>query len=285
MQSRFVFFIITILFFFPACSDLKNIEENKTNLISNVSLSGEYFGNQTWSGNIIITGDVTMHGDLKILPGTRIYFLVSDDTRSGQEVGADGFNDNDPTRLLEYTKSHSELTIKGKLTAIGEDYNIIFTSKSKVPKFADWVGIKVEHDNSIIENCIVEWSRNGIVIKGNQSSTLVKNNIINNTFWGGINIDDSSPKIYNNIINEAGHEGIDVQAGYPDIRHNHITNSKTGIVVLGGLPTIINNTMLRVGKGIHSLEGIKINKSGNIFSFAINKNWTYENFSYYLHTI
>ncbi|MBN2368832.1 right-handed parallel beta-helix repeat-containing protein [Candidatus Woesearchaeota archaeon] len=272
--------LLLIILFISGCTVSRPVIE-----LSNTSLSGDYFENQIWSEKIVITGDVLIHGDLLIRPDTIICFSVGDDTQSGQEIKADGFNDNDPTRLSGYTQSHSEIGIKGKLTAIGENHNIIFTSIAENPKLADWIGIRIEGDGSIMEDCVVEWSRNGIVIKGKQSDTRIKNNIINNTFWGGIHVDGSSPKLYNNYINEAGHEGIDIQSGNPDIRHNHIRNARTGIVVLGGTPSIINNTMYDVGQGIHHAEGIVSDAGHNKFSLITDrhKNWTYGTFSYFLY--
>lgn len=68
------------------------------------SISGGFRGDQTWSGEILITGDVVIDGNLTVLAGTVVRFAVGDDQGTGEEIAADGFNDNDPTRLLAYEK-------------------------------------------------------------------------------------------------------------------------------------------------------------------------------------
>jgi len=46
-----------------------------TTPISNASISGWFIGNQIWSGNIYITGDVEILGNLTVLP-ERIRLLI-----------------------------------------------------------------------------------------------------------------------------------------------------------------------------------------------------------------
>jgi len=241
-------------------------------------------GDQTWSGEILITGDTFIEGNLTILPGTIVRFAVQDDQNSGEEIGPDGFNDLDPTRLLKYEKAHSGLYISGKLIAVGTpDKQILFTSAAKKPNYADWVSIGFGGDGSIIEYCIVKWSRNGISPGRNQPNTIIRNNVVKNTFWGGIGSGFSGAHIYNNEIWEAGHEGIDVQGGNPIIENNVIHNSHTGIVILSGSATVRNNTMINVGDGIHIGRGATPTLENNLTELApkdFTREWRYKNFSY-----
>ncbi|MBI5347275.1 MAG: right-handed parallel beta-helix repeat-containing protein, partial [Candidatus Aenigmarchaeota archaeon] len=182
--------------------------------VANTSLSGRFGENQIWSGEILITGDTTINGDLTILPGTVVRFVVGDDIGWGNEISPDGYNDMDPTRLKNYEITHSDLIVNGKLAAKGtSEKRIVFTSAASSPNYADWVGIHLAADRSIMEYCIVEWARNGISLGYNTPNTIIRNNIINYTFWGSISSGQSSAQIYNNEIWEAGHEGIDVQGG------------------------------------------------------------------------
>jgi hypothetical protein len=215
-------------------------------------MSGGFRGDQTWSGEVLITGDVGIDGNLTILPGTVVRFVVGDDQNSGEEIGPDGFNDLDPTRLLAHEKTHSSLYVTGRLTAVGTpDKQIVFTSAADEPNYADWVSIGFGGDGSVIEHCLVEWSRNSITPGRDQPNTIIRNNIIKNTFWGGIGSGYSGAQIYDNEIIEAGHEGIDVQGGSPIIENNVIRNAHAGIVILNGSATVRGNTMINVGNGIH----------------------------------
>jgi len=109
-----------------------------TTKISNTSISGWFIGSQIWSGSISVTGDVDILGNLTVLPGTTVKFSVGDDRHKGDEVPADGFNDNDPTRLKSYSTTHSSLFILRKLIAKGEQAKpIIFTSAEQKPNLAD----------------------------------------------------------------------------------------------------------------------------------------------------
>lgn len=241
-------------------------------------------GDQTWSGEILITGDVFVDGNLTILPGTVVRFAVGDDQNSGEEIRADGFNDLDPTRLLEYEKTHSGLYVSGKLMAVGTpDKQILFTSAEKEPNYADWVSIGFGGDGSIVEYCTVEWSRNSITPGRDQPNTIIRNNVIRNTFWGAIGAGFSGAHIYNNEIWEAGHEGIDVQGGNPIIENNVIYDSHSGIVILKGSAIVRNNTMINVGGGIHVDDRATPTLENNSVELApknSTKEWRYETFAY-----
>ncbi len=287
-----LFLIIFLLLILASCGisnnasvDNLNTEIIYGNITSNNSLSGEYYGNQVWKGNILITGDTIIKGDLTIFPGTTVLFELGDDKKSGEEIESDGFNNLDPTRLKKYTISHSELIVQGKMLAKGEKENmILFTSSSPNPKLADWVGIRIEGDNSIIEYSIIEWSRNGIAIVGHQPNTIVQNNIINNTFWGGINLNMSSAQIYNNKIFGSGHGAIDILGGRPIIENNKINDSRTGIVILDGSPKIRNNLMTGVGRGYYIGENATPDLKNNtiVESYNLERVWIYEDFFYHL---
>ncbi|MFH0832786.1 MAG: right-handed parallel beta-helix repeat-containing protein [Candidatus Aenigmatarchaeota archaeon] len=251
--------------------------------VENTSISGKFHENQLWSGEILITGDTHIDGDLTILPGTVVRFVVGDDVGWGNEVPPDGYNDLDPTRLKSYEITHSDLVVNGKLKAIGTpDKRIIFTSEASKPNYADWVGIHVGADRSIMEYCVVEWSRHGIALGPNTPNTVIKNNIINYTFWGSISSGFSSSQIYGNEIWESGHEGIDVQGGNPVIENNKIYNVHTGIVILSGSAIVKNNTMVNVGDGIHVAGATPTLENNNIGLAPSDSKleWSYGNFAY-----
>ena len=253
-----------------------------TNELSNQNISGMHWGDQIWSGEILITGDTHLNGNLAIMPGTIVKFVVGDDVGSGMDVPADGYNDLDPTRFAAYEKTHSHLHVEGKLIARGEpDNRIIFTSAAEEPYYADWLGISMG-DGSLVEYCLVEWSRHGLSLGNNNPNTIIRYNIINYTYWGSISSDKSGAHIYNNEIWETGHEGIDVQGGDPIIENNKIYNAHTGIVILDGSAIVRNNTMINVGDGIHVEDKANPTLINNYVEYGLDdsKNWTYGNFAY-----
>jgi parallel beta-helix repeat protein len=272
-------FAIASYFYFA-----RNKQTLRPGIRSDQGISGGFRGDQTWSGEILITGDVGIDGNLTILPGTIVRFAVGDDQNSGEEIGPDGFNDSDPTRLLKYEKAHSGLYVTGKLTAVGTpDEQILFTSAADEPSYADWVSLGFGGDGSVVEYCVVEWSRNSITPGRNQPNTQIRNNVIKNTFWGAIGSGFSGAHIYNNEIWEAGHEGIDVQGGNPIIENNVIHNAHAGIVILSGSATVRNNKMINVGNGIHIDDRARPTLENNQVELApkgSTKEWRYKDFAY-----
>lgn len=248
-------------------------------------LSGLQFGNQRWAGEILITGDVIVVGDLTVEPGTIVRFAVGDDQALGNEIAADGNNDADPTRLLSYARSHSDLAVLGKLTASGSaSAPITFTSAADRPALADWQGLGFTGDGSVLGRLVVEWSRNGITPKGSQPNSVLRNSTIRHTMWGCVSGGTAGMQVLDNTISDCGHEGVDVQGGDMVIRGNAIADSNSGIVVLGGSPIIEGNTLTNVGDGIgpSPLRGTPRIGANSITLAPPNSTleWRYGNFAY-----
>lgn len=188
-----------------------------------------------WSGEIIVTGDVEIMGSLTVLPGTIVKFAVGDNTGRGDEIEEDGFNDSDPTRLKSYTTIHSGIFVLRKFIAKGTaEQKIVFTSGAKNPKLADWESIVFMGDKSIVDNVLVEYSRNGLNPVGAQPNSIIKNSKVLHTLWGSISTAHSGIQIVNNYLADAGHEGIDLAYKAPQIvRDNLIEDCHTGIYVYG----------------------------------------------------
>ncbi|CAB1075355.1 hypothetical protein D1AOALGA4SA_3175, partial [Olavius algarvensis Delta 1 endosymbiont] len=90
--------------------------------------SGALTSNETWSGDVFITGDVTVPSGITLIvePGTSVQFIALYDDQGG---GADA--------------SRSELIVAGSLIAEGTaDNRIVFTSSSAEPAAGDWYGIR-----------------------------------------------------------------------------------------------------------------------------------------------
>jgi len=251
---------------------------------TNAKISGIYLGNQVWSEGITITGDTVILGNLTVLPGTVVKFVVADDRGWGDEVEKDGFNDNDPTRLKSYTTTHASLFILRKLTAQGtKERSIIFTSAAEKPYLADWESIVFQGDGSILDNVVVEFTRNGINPIGDQTHSVIKNSIVRHALWGTISTANSSIQIIDNYLSDAGHEGVDLAyKGTQIIRGNTIEDCHTGIAVMGGNAIIENNTIKNCGDGIFISPDSSPKVSNNTVIPALpdsKREWRYGSYS------
>ena len=152
MKKNFLTIIISIFIFLNAYGQQQ--------VISGLKITKPV----TWSGTIIIEGDVTVEnqGRLTVEAGTKILFRPqTDKTGSG----------NDKTR--------SELIIKGSLVVKGQmERKVTFSSMSKEPRMGDWYGIYIGNPKqmSIIDYAIIEYAYNGIMIK--KSNPVIRNSHI-----------------------------------------------------------------------------------------------------------
>lgn len=250
---------------------------------SNVSLSGLYIGNQIWSGEIYVKGDIEILGDLTVAPGTTVKFTVGDDHHRGDEIPADGFNDKDPTRLKSYTTSHAGLFVLRKLIAKGtQSAPIVFTSVAQKPDLADWEAIIFRGDGSIIDNITVEYTRNGLNPIGKQPNSIIQNTISRHSLWGAISSANSNIKIVNNHLSDAGHEGIDLKFnGNQEVANNIIDDCHTGIASMAGSQLIKNNIITNCGDGVYIDPKSSATASGNSFVSAPEDSrrvWRYGNY-------
>lgn len=246
----------------------------------NVKISGIYFGNQIWGGEIVVTGDTVILGNLTVLPGTTVKFEVGDDRGWGDEVEKDGFNDNDPTRLKSYSATHSSLFVLRKLIAQGtKDKQITFTSNAPKPYLADWESIVWQGDGSIVDNVVVEYTRNGLNPIGEQPNSVIQNSVSRHSMWGAISAANSNIKITNNRLSDAGHEGIDLKFnGSQEVSGNVIDDCHTGIASIAGSQLIKNNMITNCGDGVYIDPKSNAISIGNTFVSApedSKREWRY----------
>jgi parallel beta-helix repeat protein len=111
------------------------------------TVAGVIAGTETWSGKVLVIGDVTVTGSLDIEPGTEVVFEHLHDTQTGG---------NDTSR--------SELILDGgTLTAEGTEVSPIVFTSSRTPKTAgDWYGIRVKNGNVSLQHCVLEYAAEGI---------------------------------------------------------------------------------------------------------------------------
>jgi hypothetical protein len=165
--------------------------------------------NTTWSGEIIVTGDVYVPPGvtLTILPGTAVKFK-----RIDEQSGRNLFGNDTPYY------PQAELIIRGRLIAQGtRDNIIIFTSAERDASVADWGAINLlGSDDSIVEYCKILFAYNGV--HAHSSTALISHNEF---MKNGVAISfkkESSPQL--------AWYGRDADI---TIIHNYIHNNKGGI--------------------------------------------------------
>jgi hypothetical protein len=116
-------------------------------------VSGTINSAQTWSGTMLVIGDVTVNGSLTIEPGTTVLFdALHDNQASGND------------------RSRCELIINGSLNATGTSGSpILFTSSGTIKNPGDWLGIRVVQGDITLSNCVVEYATDGIRFEDNDT--------------------------------------------------------------------------------------------------------------------
>ena len=160
--------------------------------VSAVTTSGTLTDDETWSGDILITGDVTVPSGitLTVEPGTTVRAQALSDDQAG---GVDAFR--------------VELIIEGTLSAVGTDTApIVFTSTSASPAKSDWYGIRVitatKDETFILGYCTVEYSSLGISIEVDTygQSIEISNSTVQHTLGDGIAINSiNGAKVTSNV--------------------------------------------------------------------------------------
>ncbi len=175
-------------------------------------------GDERWSGEIRLTGDVVVErgARLTIEAGTTI--LVSPHTDSH----ASG---RDLTRI--------ELIIEGVLICRGtSEEKIVFTSEADEPRMGDWFGIQINNprQKSIIDYSIIEYGYDGLSIK--HSDPQIRNSTIRYNYNSGLTIEtQAAPLLVGNIISENGYAGIICRLGAaPVLKENMVTLHQVGMI-------------------------------------------------------
>ncbi len=256
--------------------------------IADKKLHGMSLGNQEWSGTITLTGDTEVIGNLWIKPGTKVLFEVGDDQCSGDEVPADGYNDDDPTRLMSYTKTHTILVVQGKVTAKGSaEKQIVFTSASPNPTYADWESVCFLGNGSQFEYVLVEYARNGITPLLHHQKVRVSKCLFRHNYWSGLSLSTSDAEVTQCDISDSGHEGIDMHSGNPLFKDNTIRDCHAGIVILEGHAVISGNKIIDCGDGVSLGNNASATMTNNEIVLASSdsrREWRYGNHAYPMFT-
>jgi parallel beta-helix repeat protein len=201
-------------------------------------VSGPLAFDEVWSGEIHVTGDVTVPVGvtLRIEPGTQVIFTAdSDDRESGENP-----------KLCE-------LIIEGRLEARGTPEKLIQFISDKphsgqdAPEWqGDWQGIRFlrvnDKQNSVIKFTRISYAFQGVKLMHSSSVTLMDSDLFYN-YSQGIYCESSSPQIHNNTLRRSI-EGIVCEGeSKPSIVGNRISRTHRGIRVnsISGAPLEIQN--------------------------------------------
>ena len=222
--------------------------------IVNRTTHGRIKWDETWRGEIHIIGDIIVEEGftLTIEPGTRVLIAANQDV---ENLFTDPFDmqqgirqehpDEDPHyggvhfgEPFRDEGNHISIWIQGTLHAVGTPEQMItITSDSPTPGIYDWNHFTFGH--GILSYAVVEYYR--VLEPGD--GTEVSHNILRHIGECGVGAYGSVVVEYN-TISYAGHELIDV-GGSPTIRNNDLgpNPNHVGIVIAGGSPEIVNNTI------------------------------------------
>lgn len=191
-----------------------------------------HIGNDTWSGIILVTGDLEAD-NLVIEPGTIVLAEANmDDQEQGFERSLDPMN---PHEFIgkDYSKSHVSIRVNGELTARGTPDNpIIITSNAPEPWIYDWDYFSFRKGD--LEYAVIEYVSK---IDTSSSGTILSHCIIRNVMsqglmfgtWpeAGIYGDSVTPNITYNYIYNFGHMAIQSFFSSPYIAHNIFIQKNT----------------------------------------------------------
>jgi len=165
--------------------------------------SGVLAADETWTGTVNITGDITVPEGvtLTIAASTTVQFLaLNDDTAGG----------NDPSR--------TELLINGSLIAEGTVLEpIVLTSNAITPAAGDWGGIRQTGNGQLtLRHATVEYASFGVDYRVDGDFTVsptIENSTIRHTNGRGLYLEGKgganlTASIQNNVIHNHGKDGV-----------------------------------------------------------------------------
>ncbi len=246
---------------------------------------GDLFLDETWSGDVFVTGDVTVPNGvtLTILPGTTVTFAANrDDMIGGMDT------------------SRCELIVKGILNATGTSGDeIVFTSDYESLK--DWHGIRFVNPVDafcILDHCDIQWAHAGIILE--DASPTIMNSSVSHCLYRGITGETSEEDMLlqgNDIfLNGSDGDGYGVYLSYRcslTFDDNHIyENFNNGVYCVGfqAVNIIEHNFMNNVvnnngDTGVYmrvpsSSQNVEVNFQNDIF-FSNNDHGVFVDFDPY----
>lgn len=226
--------------------------------IVNRTTTGEMQLNETWRGEILITGDIHIPSGvtLTIEPGTIVRFTGQEDDSShnpGDLIDTAEYNifPHDPPRIAAKMIA---IIISGELKAVGtEEKPIVFTSNRAKPALNDWHSIiLVENGKLELSYAIIEYNYTGVDFVNVQNpSVSLHGNLFRHIAGCCICTGGGSPilnqiTIERNTFTDCNHEGIDTYKNQNIlIRNNLFEDNVVGIVAINGSTVDIESNIFK----------------------------------------
>ncbi len=236
---------------------------------TNKTTSGRMSEDETWHGEILITGDIEIPQGviLTIEPGTTIRFTAQSDDQHGEEE----YSPEDPSTMHATMIS---ILVFGELDAQGmPDQPIVFTSDSEAPGQMDWQSITVEGSGTVrLEHVTIEHGFFGLQLNSPMLHVAVSQSTFQDITTCAICAEGARPLEGPVIISDSqfircGRESIDT---YRDqnivVHHNVFSENYVGIMSVGSSITIEGNLFINNERGIGVVEGGTPDIIGNEFT-------------------
>ena len=235
----------------------------------NVTTSGLVERSETCSGEIHITGDITLApgATLTIEPGTTVYLAsLSDDQNCCAGQGfADAYtiDNDDPTDGDDWNVTAIVIDGRqGRIWAIGTpDERIVFRPEGDSTSPAQWDGLILEEGSVQYADL---WYPGHVAIEAiPRQATLgpfepeieIAHNHIIEPLWVGLQAGGPGVWIHHNTVEGGGHQGILVSMNSV-AEHNIVMRSQTCIAFERSRGAVVrNNILIDCGRGIEMRSG------------------------------
>jgi len=277
MKKCLIFCMVFLITVLVSCGNPPKTSVPTPVLVHNASKAGELTRDEVWSGEILVTGKVSVPNNvtLTIEPGTKIKFqhyrgYKEPEKKLGLYIKKNGTlkAEGTPTEQIWFTSDATD--------PINGDWNMLrfidcgsdSVIKYAVIEFAQQ-GINMWNSSPTISHCIVRWNNwEGIYLES-YCQPLIEYNMIYENGYNGIAMEQfNNAVIQYNTIWRSGTHGIHVDISYAEIRSNVVKENANGLSVDdGGTITAIDNTIANNhGAGIVCGEGVNtVTSSGNKF--------------------
>ncbi len=252
----------------------------------NATTSGSLGGNETWSGEITLTGDVYVPAGttLTIEPGTTVYLMPDSDDQAC--CGTDTSDPNwDSRAAIEINAVDGILIAEGTadqpivFEPLGEPsglLSLIFIEGQR----ASWDGLRVGRGSRITHARIAN-ANIGVHIRACQTceredaeraATTVSHTQIEDSRRYGIAVNDTDAILIRNDINRAAQAAVAVSnAGNLTMTHNQVRNSAKGLQINNGSRSAVavrNNLFIDNGTAIEAAEVADLEIANNTVALA-----------------
>jgi hypothetical protein len=237
----------------------------------NYTTSGTISRDETWRGEIHITGDILMANGatLSIEPGTMVYLASnSDDQHMGMESIDDYIREhNDPVGYAEWDQN--AILIDGRngiINAVGTaEQPITFRPEGDSTSPGQWYGIFLEK-GSLQHSIVLYGGRTAVQVVPYSDGVVIAYNEVRYAHWSNIIDYGQNTWIHHNIIEGGGHQALN--SGLNSLVENNIVMNSQTCMAVDEKGTIRNNLFIDCARGIRVAFGEDIRVINNTIAWV-----------------